>query len=152
MPQEGQKLKTVLIIGTLALGLGGVVSYTDIVQEPAQDTSEVINTGTLTEKQSLDAIEVWQAEQLSNTGKYAQVIEGKRIVTDKISPIVDSVQSKMDDNMEIVEYNGPKGKGYQVIWFSTTTVTNALGVQEVRRIDTKSVGYGPEAASRTWVQ
>ena len=49
---------------------------------------------------------------------------------------------------EITEYLSPLGPGYQVIFYQTIEVQSATGSYQARQ--TKSVGYGPEAADRTW--
>jgi len=51
---------------------------------------------------------------------------------------------------EVHVYDGPQGKGYQVLYSKEVTDTNDKTGTTSKRVITKSIGFGNEAVLRTW--
>lgn len=130
-----------IIITTLLVVLGGFVLW----QRPTPPFA-----GATAEQKILDSIATKQATYFASHPKYE-----KATGTDKSFLV--GIDTSAFKSVEVNEYVAPGGAGYQVILTRETssgkTSPIASGSKETKAvlsIQTKSVGYGPEAQSRTW--
>lgn len=105
------------------------------------------NLGAYTEQQVIDYLAQYEASEHAKRGKYTQVLANK-IATDGTVQIPANVKSNLPP-MQVHVYDGPNGKGYQVIFERAVTLA-ATSSGEYHATQTRSIGYGPEAKWRTW--
>ena len=123
-----------------ALFIGGVIVAQVVGFPPIVLNSEV---------KVISALETYQSSFLATNGKYRQFLNKQGLIDSGLN--ID-----IPFEIQIDEYGSTKGQGYQVILTRTTItdtgVISSKSAETVKSIikETKSVGYGSEAQSRTW--
>jgi hypothetical protein len=86
--------------------------------------------------ESVGEIGVLEQEYMSKYGRYLQVMPGNTLPSYESGSVQAKFGKALPENIRIDVYEGPHGKGYQ-IYYEEDGVAH-------------SVGYGPEAADRTF--
>lgn len=117
-------------------------------------TVSQLGAPTYTEAQIVAFVEVEQADNFVEFGRYGQLIEGKVVPADESIHYPNGMLNKIPDDLAISVYSAPTGEGYQTIFYRYTdeeilSPTTTLPIIITTR-ESKSYGYGPEATNRTW--
>ena len=113
----------------IALAISAVLVGLFLTFKAEEDRLGGITTDIVEVETKVDEVE---AEQSKYTDKYVQVLEGNVYPDDEKRRL----DVALPDNMSVNVYDGPTGKGYQVV---------------VKYEDrTEYIGYGPQAAEYTY--
>lgn len=120
------------------VGLAGIgLILWDVPQEKE-------NFGAYTEQQVIDYINQYEAGEITANKRYTQLLENGN-TADGAVQIPNNIKRNLPPYMEVHVYDG----GYQIIFKRLVTQAATSSVQ-YNATQTKSVGYGWDAATRTW--
>jgi IstB-like ATP binding protein len=86
---------------------------------------------------SVSEIATLEQEHMSKYGRYLQVMPGNTLPSYESGSVQAKLGKALPENIRINVYESPHGKGYQIMYYEEDGVFH-------------SVGYGPEAADRTY--
>jgi hypothetical protein len=101
--------------------------------EPAESVSEVEIS---TVAASVEDVMVLEQEYMSKYGRYLHVMPGNTLPAYESGSVQEKLGKTIPENYNVEVYESPHGKGYQISYEENGIV--------------HSVGYGPEAADRTY--
>lgn len=118
-----------------------------VLGESAPTAAELTSTGTTpaiivenraTEPSSIEAQDIASLEDsyFAKNGKYLQIIPGNLLPDYETGTVIEKLGANIPADARVNVYESPKGFGYQVVYQDMGAVY--------------AVGYGPEAADRTY--
>lgn len=110
------------IVGIISAGVLGAS-----ISEPIKKKPIAFNTASIETEQTIQKGALQEYVQVTRDGR--QLIKDQQVQTDLVN--------QLPTDSEIHVYDGPKGKGYEIIIYNSTS--------------TEHIGFGPEAASRTYI-
>lgn len=120
------KLRLLPRIGISILGGLGLGLFGQAIVDSQRPTTEIRGIATI------------EDSYFARTGKYLQVLPDSRLPHYESGNVADKLGRELPANSIVDVYEAPEGPGYQVRY---TDSENEY-----------SVGYGPEAKERTWIQ
>lgn len=139
---------TLITAGVGLLVVFGALAGMDVQEGLGAKKPDPTPLGVYTEQQVIDWLTQYENGERTLKGKYTQILENG-VAADGTVQIPDNIKRNLPP-LEVHVYYGPLGKGYQVIFTRTRTVTATTTAGDYTVPQTRSVGFGPEATARTW--